>query len=124
MKKSVLTEAALKKYADGRIFTGEQAKKLGFVDALGGTYEAHKALNSMIAENLLFIPMNCRLFSIILHQDSAIFFLEFQKAYSPIKNIVSSFMPFSINIQTSRCCCGSKLMNNFFDNVYEAFIFS
>lgn len=42
-----LTAQRLKKYADGRIFTGETAYKLGFVDELGGSYEAQQAVNKM-----------------------------------------------------------------------------
>ena len=42
-----LSESTLRKYADGRVFTGEQAKKLGFVDELGGLYEAQQAINKM-----------------------------------------------------------------------------
>ncbi len=34
------SEHKLKKYADGRIFTGRQAKRLGFVDELGGLHDA------------------------------------------------------------------------------------
>ncbi|MDD3151056.1 MAG: signal peptide peptidase SppA [Candidatus Gastranaerophilales bacterium] len=49
-KKTALTEEELRKYADGRIFTGEQAKKLGFVDDLGGLYEATLTMNKMIEE--------------------------------------------------------------------------
>ena len=48
IKKSPLTVPILKAYADGRVFTGEQAQKLGFIDQLGGQYEAQKALNKMI----------------------------------------------------------------------------
>lgn len=45
--KSNLSVEDLKKYADGRVFTGDQAKALGFVDQLGGLYEAHIAINKM-----------------------------------------------------------------------------
>lgn len=47
VKETVLTLENLKKYADGRILTGEQAQKLGFVDQLGGIYESQEALNNM-----------------------------------------------------------------------------
>jgi protease-4 len=50
VKKSVLNEEILKKYADGRIFNGEQAQKLGFVDDLGGLYEAHLLATEMAKE--------------------------------------------------------------------------
>ncbi|OGI02603.1 MAG: hypothetical protein A2104_10480 [Candidatus Melainabacteria bacterium GWF2_32_7] len=47
VKKAVLTVDILRKYADGRIFTGEQAQKLGFVDQLGGLHESHEAVTKM-----------------------------------------------------------------------------
>lgn len=40
--KPVLTEASLRKIADGRIFTGIQAKEVGLVDELGDLYKAKK----------------------------------------------------------------------------------
>jgi protease-4 len=39
----------LKTYADGRIFTGDQAKNLGFVDELGTMEDTYKALNQEIS---------------------------------------------------------------------------
>jgi protease-4 len=47
VKKTDLTKETLRKYADGRVFTGEMAKKLGFIDNVGGLYEAQKAVQSM-----------------------------------------------------------------------------
>lgn len=47
--KSELTEETLKKYADGRIFTGRQAKKLGFVDETGDMDTA-KAMITLIMQ--------------------------------------------------------------------------
>lgn len=47
--KTSLTPENLKTYADGRIFTGEQAKNLGFVDETGTMEDAYKALNYIIS---------------------------------------------------------------------------
>ncbi|MDD3014374.1 MAG: signal peptide peptidase SppA, partial [Candidatus Gastranaerophilales bacterium] len=47
VKKTVLTVETLKKYADGRVFTGQIAQKLGFVDSVGGIYEAQNAVREM-----------------------------------------------------------------------------
>ena len=47
--KTTLTTTNLKTYADGRIFTGEQARDLGFVDELGTTEDTYKALNYIIS---------------------------------------------------------------------------
>ena len=46
-----LTEKTLKTYADGRVFLGEEAYKLGFVDSLGSMYEA-----KLLAEKLANKP--------------------------------------------------------------------
>lgn len=60
IEKVVLTEQILKKYADGRILTGEQAKTLGFIDKLGGLYEAKKDIRTMakVNENFPVVPYN------------------------------------------------------------------
>ena len=50
VKKTDLDENILKTYADGRIFNGEQAQKLGFIDDLGGLYEAHLLTTEMAKE--------------------------------------------------------------------------
>lgn len=46
-EETVLTLEVLKKYADGRIFTGKQAKELGFVDELGDLYKAKEVAIKM-----------------------------------------------------------------------------
>lgn len=50
IEKGYLTVQNLRKYADGRIFTGAQAKKLGFIDQLGGLYEAENGIRHMITD--------------------------------------------------------------------------
>lgn len=50
IEKTTISEVNLKKYADGRIFSGEQALTYGFVDKLGGMEEAKDALQSMARE--------------------------------------------------------------------------
>jgi protease-4 len=42
-RRPTLTPADLDRATDGRIFTGEEAIKLGLIDALGGVREAHAA---------------------------------------------------------------------------------
>ena len=63
--KVALTEQILKEYADGRVLTGEQALKLGFVDNLGGLYEAKSGIRKMahqkfpsVSENISVTPYN------------------------------------------------------------------
>lgn len=46
-RKSKLTRAQLLKLADGRIYTGEQAKKNGLIDELGGFHEAIEAAGKL-----------------------------------------------------------------------------
>ncbi len=50
VSRTKLTYEILKTYADGRIFTGSQAKKLGFVDALGDLTDAQSAIKAMVNE--------------------------------------------------------------------------
>jgi len=45
-----LDNTTLKKYADGRIFTGKQAYEYGFVDMLGDMYLAEEITNKMTAQ--------------------------------------------------------------------------
>ena len=49
-EKTLLSEQNLMKYADGRIFTGRQAKKLGFVDILGDMDTAKTTIEKMVQE--------------------------------------------------------------------------
>lgn len=46
--KTNLTPQNLNKYADGRIFTGRQAKKLGFIDSTGGNREAKDMMTQIL----------------------------------------------------------------------------
>ncbi len=48
VKKLALSEDNLRKYADGRIFIGTQAQKLGFVDSIGGLQEAKKGIREIV----------------------------------------------------------------------------
>ncbi len=55
LKKIELNMENLKKYADGRIFTGEQAFKYGFVDYLGDLSRAKEGVRQMAKEKFPFI---------------------------------------------------------------------
>ncbi len=46
-EKTLLTAENLKKYADGRVFTGRQAKQFGFVDMLGDIDTAKNSIENM-----------------------------------------------------------------------------
>ncbi len=54
-KKTDLSEKTLKKYADGRVFTGEQALSYGFIDKLGGLTEATEGIRQMAKQKFPFI---------------------------------------------------------------------
>lgn len=58
--KTELTPENLKFYADGRVFTGEQAKALGFVDETGGIEETYDAINNLVSphKKLPIVPYN------------------------------------------------------------------
>ncbi|MBR6163027.1 signal peptide peptidase SppA [bacterium] len=49
-EKTHLTENKLREIADGRIFTGSQAKKLGLVDITGGINKAEEVMQTMVNE--------------------------------------------------------------------------
>lgn len=94
VKKVNLTVEQLKKYSDGRIFTGKSAKQMGFVDHIGGTYEAQKAINKMIKTkyNTLFdlplVPYN-------VPSGLGELLYGVSESIMPNKDIVSSRIPLS-----------------------------
>jgi protease-4 len=76
-KKVELTRNNLNKYADGRIFTGKQAVKLGFVDSIGGIDEAEEMMKKILStDNIQFVEYgnaNSFLQSLGLNQQSNIY---------------------------------------------------
>jgi len=85
MKK--LATQTLKTYADGRVFLGEEAYKLGFVDKIGSLYDAKIVANEMTGMNktLPLVPYNK------MSGLKSIFFGMENKIFSPIKES----LPFS-----------------------------
>ena len=54
-----IPEAKLRLYADGRVWTGNQAKALGLIDELGGIAEAKKILENLTGQkNIRLAPAN------------------------------------------------------------------
>lgn len=47
-----LNESEVRKFADGRILTGQQAKKLRLIDAFGGVYDAARSVYDLTGEPL------------------------------------------------------------------------
>jgi protease-4 len=62
-----MPEMALRIYADGRVFTGNQARKLGLVDELGGEEKAKEVLIQLTGDkDLKLLPAKINnLFEII-----------------------------------------------------------
>lgn len=90
VSKTNLSQENLKAYADGRIFTGKQAKDLGFVDALGGIDDAHKAVNDILqsSRKLPLVPYNkSKGFSEI--------FMNLSESVAP-RDLTKSLLPFSV----------------------------
>ena len=57
VEKTNLTKETLEKFADGRVFLGDEAKELGFVDSLGSQYDAHKIIAEMAGSNIENLPL-------------------------------------------------------------------
>ena len=86
--KKELSIATLKKYADGRVFLGDEAFELGFVDKLGSQYDAQILASQMAGYNTIlpivsYTKMN-GLGSILMSLEG--------KFFRPLQNII----PFSI----------------------------
>ncbi len=84
-----LSEETLRKYADGRVFLGEEAYELGFVDKLGSQYDA-QILASKLAGSEKTLPIvpygrTTSLKSLLMSIES--------KGINPIKEV----MPFSFS---------------------------
>lgn len=97
--KKKLTYDNIKKYADGRIFNGEQAYNLGFVDKLGTLNDAQSVANNMakekfgIKKQLPLVPYNV---------PSGFGELFFGAEVSSLKklfkvNVEDKLMPYSMN---------------------------
>ena len=72
VEKSNLTEENLKKYADGRVFTGKRAKTLGFVDINGDIEKA-----KLIIEQMSQAKFNNKLKSKLVNYNKKSSFVEY-----------------------------------------------
>jgi len=96
IKKVALTEEILKKYADGRIFTGEQAKKLGFIDKIGGLYDVKKDIRLMAREKFPSVSEDIPVISYNKPTGFTEMLLGGVDSLMPHKNI-ESYMPISLS---------------------------
>ena len=92
---SVLTKEKLKKYADGRIFTGEQAKQLGFVDQLGGLLEAQDAVNKMAHNKFKLSKKELPVVQYNTPSGLNDLFSGVSETLAPKKDLTSILIPFS-----------------------------
>lgn len=87
----------LKKYADGRVFTGEQAYKLGFVDKIGDLTDAQDCIKSMINEKY-----HIKAEVVLAPYNKATSFSEFlfgaTESVFNHNSIIESFLPVSIKL--------------------------
>jgi len=95
IEKTILTEQNLRKYADGRIFTGEQAKKLGFVDQLGGIYEAGEAVKLMAQNKFGLKSSDIQIVQYNLPSGLGELLFGVSESVFNKKDSISSYMPLS-----------------------------
>jgi len=94
VNKKSLSKKTLTSYADGRIFTGEQALKLGFVDQIGGLWEAKTAAKQMASQK--FKCKEKTLFVVNYGKSSAFSELFLNEAKSFLSdNSLKSYLPTS-----------------------------
>lgn len=94
--KSELTMDELKQYADGRIFTGEQAQKTGFVDKLGGLIEAQAAVNQMARKKFIITTKDLPLVPFNRPSDIEELLFGAAKQFLPMNSMLNQSLPFSI----------------------------
>ena len=93
--KTVLTKENLKKYADGRIFTGEQALNYGFVDKLGGLALAKEDIRKMAKEKFPFISDRIPIVGYNRTAGFEKFLFRISNKFIPKINNFESLVPFS-----------------------------
>lgn len=93
VNKSVLTAEAVRKYSDGRIFTGEQAKKLGFIDQLGSSYDAQAAVIKMAKTKFKGLKGDIPVVQYNTPTGLGGFLFGTAEAIMPKKDLTSTFVP-------------------------------
>ncbi|MBE7705149.1 MAG: signal peptide peptidase SppA [Cyanobacteria bacterium SIG29] len=94
-KKTNLTMLEINKYADGRVFTGKQAQKMGFVDEIGDLDTAKDMIEKMLQEKL----QNKQSIKLVRYNKKNAFSEYFStfKEYSSNSNIkLTDFIPTSM----------------------------
>ncbi|NLF83728.1 MAG: signal peptide peptidase SppA [Candidatus Gastranaerophilales bacterium] len=94
-EKKVLSKGNLEKYADGRIFTGEQALEYGFVDSLGGLAEATQGIKKMAKQKFPGVSDKIPVVNFNKPSDISELFFNIESRFVPSGNSVESLIPFS-----------------------------
>lgn len=95
IEKSELTEGTLKKFADGRVFTGQVAKELGFVDSTGGLYEAQKAVRLMAKSKFNLMSSDLPIENYNKPSGLSEFLFNVSETFMPNKDMMKKSIPFS-----------------------------
>lgn len=89
LPKKNLPVSTLKKYADGRVITGEQALQYGFVDNIGSIYDAETAIRELVKEKFGLEGLSIVEYNTVSPFEE--FFMSFSETKTPIQNVI----PFS-----------------------------
>jgi protease IV len=98
VKKTSLTTETLKKYADGRVLTGEQAKALGFVDMLGGIYEAQDVVTKMARQKFKLSKAELPLVQYNVPTGFGEMLFGVSDMLAPKKDLMSGLIPLSARL--------------------------
>lgn len=97
-QKTDLKYNILKSYADGRIFTGSQAQKLGFIDSLGDLTDAQAAIKTMANEKF-----KTKVDAVLIPYSKSATFSDFlfgvsENIFNHNTNMLDPFIPTSIKL--------------------------
>ncbi len=97
--KKDLTAENLSKYADGRVFTGQQALSYGFVDGLGDINVAHKATMQMAKEKFKIKDKEIPLVPYNKYSNfSEIFIGASEALFKKKPSVLEEYLPMSIRM--------------------------
>lgn len=94
-EKKVLSKGNLEKYADGRIFTGEQALEYGFIDSLGGLTEATQGIKKMAKQKFPGVSDKIPVVNFSRPSDISELFFSIESRFASKGNGVETIIPFS-----------------------------
>ncbi len=95
VEKVELSEENMKKYSDGRIFTGQQAFEYGFIDKMGGFEEAVEDIRKMAKQKFPSIPSDIQVVNYNRPVGVGEFLFSISNNFFPGVNSFKSFIPFS-----------------------------